>query len=75
MNVVLNSAELDELSRQHPATSKDGGFQGLLVSLQEKTDQKTGKLSLSPDDPAPGERCPIPAAIVTFIQPFSWVPT
>jgi hypothetical protein len=50
MNIVLNSSEISVLFRQDPATAGDGGFQGLMVGLQRKCDQTTGKIVLSNDD-------------------------
>lgn len=47
MNVVLNQAEMDELFLQDPNTAPKGGWQGLLVSLQKKTDRQTGSLNLT----------------------------
>jgi hypothetical protein len=50
MKVVLNSDEFDELLKQDPETASDGGFQGLLVKLQQKVDSDTGELELTADD-------------------------
>jgi hypothetical protein len=50
MKVVLNDAEMNELRRQNPASKSDGGFQSLLVGLQERLDAKTKSLSLSETD-------------------------
>lgn len=50
MNIMLNSAEVAVLFRQDPVTAGDGGFQSLLVRLQGKCDQPTGKILLSGDD-------------------------
>lgn len=50
MHVQLNEAEITELLRQKPETAGNGGFQGLLVSLQNKLNKSTGSLSLSTDD-------------------------
>lgn len=47
--INLNAGEQAELSRQDPATSADGGFQALLVSLQKRV-QPNGDLTLTPDD-------------------------
>lgn len=47
MEVLLNTKELAALFRQEPSTKKDGGWQNLMVNLQEKTDQSTGALSLT----------------------------
>ena len=50
MEVILQTDEMDELSRQDPKTKGDGGFQSLMVSLQKKLDKTSGKLSLSAED-------------------------
>ena len=50
MEVVLNAAEMAALFRQEPTTKKDGGWQGLMVGLQERTNQATGVLMLTPTD-------------------------
>ena len=47
--VKLDAAERAELSKQHPSTSSDGGFQSLLVSLQSRV-QANGDLILGLDD-------------------------
>lgn len=47
MDVILNKSELTALFLQEPSTKKDGGWQGLMVGLQEKTDQTNGSLSLT----------------------------
>jgi hypothetical protein len=47
--INLNAAELAELSKQDPSTSTDGGFQALLVSLQNRV-QPNGDLTLTPSD-------------------------
>jgi hypothetical protein len=39
MDVVLTAAEIAELDKQHPATANDGGYQSLLVSLQQRIDR------------------------------------
>jgi hypothetical protein len=46
--VILNAEEMELLFRQDPATKQDGGWQGLLVALQEATDRTTGECSISP---------------------------
>lgn len=48
--VRLLKSEITELDQQDPATAGDGGFQSLLVSLQERVDRITGELSLSDND-------------------------
>jgi hypothetical protein len=50
MIVILDQQEISALFRQHPATKDDGGFQGLLVSLQERIDRATGRINLTVDD-------------------------
>ncbi len=46
--VILNAAELAILFRQDPATKDDGGWQRLLVTLQELTDEATGEITIPP---------------------------
>ena len=48
--VKLNGTEIAELNRQNPTTEGDGGFQGLLVSLQGRLDLNTGELILTCED-------------------------
>ena len=48
--VVLNSREVAVLHRQDPGTGQDGGWQGLLVGLQNKLDRTTGELALDIED-------------------------
>jgi len=50
MDVVLSEVEMEALFRQDPSTRKDGGWQGLNVSLQERCNRATGELHLTPDD-------------------------
>ncbi len=50
MQVTLNSAEKEVLFRQDPATQRNGGYQSLLVRLQNNTDRTTGALSLTSRD-------------------------
>lgn len=50
MDVVLNASEIAELDKQDPATAGDGGFQGLMVSLQKRVNRATGELRLTADD-------------------------
>lgn len=47
MNLILNLSEMEALFRQAPSTKKDGGFQSLLVGLQEACDRATGAISLT----------------------------
>lgn len=50
MRVTLTAAEMSILFRQDPTTRDDGGFQGFLVSLQERIDRPTGIIDLGEDD-------------------------
>ena len=45
MKLILTPYEVAVLFRQDPATRDDGGFQRLLITLQELKDQ-TGKIDL-----------------------------
>jgi hypothetical protein len=45
--VTLNQQEIEILDRQDPMTESDGGFQKLLVDLQNALNRKTGTISLS----------------------------
>ena len=46
--LVLNAVEIEILFRQDPASKDDGGWQRLLVTLQELTDQPTGEITIPP---------------------------
>ena len=48
MDYTLNAAEMEILFRQDPATQDDGGWQRLLVTLQELTDRPTGDITIPP---------------------------
>lgn len=50
MDVILTAEEIAELDKQDPATARDGGYQGLLVSLQRRVNRSTGQLTLTADD-------------------------
>lgn len=50
MEVTLTKAEIAELDKQDPATKGDGGFQGLMVSLQGRVNRVSGALLLTDDD-------------------------
>ncbi|WP_428487738.1 hypothetical protein [Rhodopila sp.] len=50
MDVTLTASEVAEIDKQHPATASDGGFQGLMVSLQKRIDRASGQLQLTADD-------------------------
>lgn len=47
---TLNDGERDALFRQDPATASDGGWQSLLVKLQNQTDSNTGEIRVYDDD-------------------------
>lgn len=47
-NLILNSEEWDILCKQDPATKEDGGWQRLLVTLQELTDESTLAITIPP---------------------------
>ena len=49
MHIQLNQDEQAELDKQHPSTKRDGGFQSLLVGLQERCGDDGG-LDLTPTD-------------------------
>lgn len=48
VTIILNPAELEILFRQDPATKDDGGWQRLLVTLQELTDEASGEITIPP---------------------------
>ena len=50
MRIVLTLGEIAELDRQNPATKANGGFQGLLVTLQQKVNRLTRELTLDARD-------------------------
>jgi hypothetical protein len=50
VRITLTVGELAELDRQNPATKANGGFQGLLVTLQQKVDRFTRELVLDGRD-------------------------
>jgi len=45
MKLTLIPYEVAVLFRQDPATRDDGGFQRLLITLQELTDQQAGEIT------------------------------
>lgn len=49
MRIVMDQVEMVEILKQDPATKKDGGFQGLMVGLQEALNKTTGELTLTAD--------------------------
>jgi len=48
--VVLSPQEIENLDRQDPGTRRDGGWQSLLVGLQQKLNRATGELTLNEGD-------------------------
>ena len=50
VDVTLNHDEIQELLKQDPDTEKDGGWQGLLVGLQKRTNKTTGHLTVTAAD-------------------------
>jgi len=48
VNFVLNAAEMEALFRQDPTTRANGGFQSLLVGLQDNCDRVTGAITVTP---------------------------
>jgi len=48
ITVTLNQSERDVLYRQEQASKDDGGWQRLLVTLQELTDESNGELTILP---------------------------
>jgi hypothetical protein len=50
MQIVLTPQELAELDRQNPATKDDGGYQDLMVGLQQKVNRATLELVLDDRD-------------------------
>ena len=50
VDVILNHDEIKELLKQDPDTEHDGGWQGLLVGLQKRTNKTTGHLTLTAAD-------------------------
>lgn len=49
MHLVLNAAEMDAVFRQAAGTRNDGGWQSLMVGIQDNCDRATGSLTLTPD--------------------------
>jgi hypothetical protein len=47
MDFVLNGSEMISLFRQDPSTRRNGGWQSLLVGLQDGCDRATGAISVS----------------------------
>jgi hypothetical protein len=50
LDVILTAPEIAELFLQPAATKADGGYQSLLVALQEKINRSTGELALDAGD-------------------------
>lgn len=50
VSVALNAGELAVLYRQHPSTKSRGGWQSLLVGLQQKVNRSNGRLTLTQTD-------------------------
>ena len=48
--IQLSTDDLNDLNRQDPGTAGDGGFQGLLVKLQQQADPKNRELRLEDTD-------------------------
>jgi len=48
--IKLTKDEFEELMKQDPSTRRDGGFQGFLVALQDRTNRQTRELDLSERD-------------------------
>ena len=47
ISVKLNPGEIAVLDRQHPSTKKNGGWQNLMVTLQQNLNRPTGVLVLT----------------------------
>jgi site-specific DNA-methyltransferase (adenine-specific) len=50
MLVILDPSEISELLKQSPSTASDGGWQSLLVGLQNKLNKTTGQINLTRQD-------------------------
>lgn len=50
VDVTLSADEIQELLKQDPETEHGGGWQGLLVSLQKRTNKTTGHITLTSRD-------------------------
>lgn len=50
ISVTLTATELTVLDRQHPSTRNNGGWQSLLVDLQQQVNRTTRVLTLSISD-------------------------
>lgn len=47
MQFFLDAAEVSALFLQNPATRADGGFQSLMVNLQEQCDKASGSIDIT----------------------------
>lgn len=47
MDFVLSSGEMAALFKQDPSKKDDGGWQSLIVSLQDACDEATGAISVT----------------------------
>lgn len=45
--ITLNEQEREILYRQEPGTGKDGGWQSLLVGIQQALNEQTGEVTLT----------------------------
>jgi hypothetical protein len=50
MHVILTPGESAVLFRQNPGTGQDGGFQGFLVSIQNRINRTTSEVELTASD-------------------------
>ncbi|MBV9782457.1 MAG: site-specific DNA-methyltransferase [Acidisphaera sp.] len=50
MRITLSHDEMAELLRQDPSTREKGGFQGLLIRLQDRLNKISGQVSLTEED-------------------------
>lgn len=52
MHFVMNDVEMEALFRQDPTKRADGGFQSLLIGLQDNCDRATGTINVTPEQGA-----------------------
>lgn len=50
ITVILNPNQLAVLDRQAPSSKENGGWQNLLVTLQERVNRKSGSITLDASD-------------------------
>ena len=50
VDIMLSRQEIQDLLKQNPTTEKDGGWQGLIVGLQKRTNKTSGHLTLTETD-------------------------